>query len=218
MSPATLPSVAPIPTNGASRVGEPAWEIAHLFPLQGEWTEAEYLALDTNRLVELSNGCLEVHPMATLFHQFIVKFLYGLLDTFVTAHGVGAVLFAPLPVRLFEKTMREPDILYLKPDRYKDVRGYPNGADLVMEVVSEGSDNRKRDLETKPDEYARAGISEYWIVDPDQHRITVLTLDGSTYKVHGEFGAGSQTSSLLLPGFAVNVGAVFAAGQGQAKS
>src|SRR5712692_7578885 len=42
---------------------EPTWEIAHLFPDQGTWTEGEYLALDTNHLIELSNGRLEVLPM-----------------------------------------------------------------------------------------------------------------------------------------------------------
>src|SRR5437773_2718941 len=79
----------------------------------------------------------------------------------------------------------------------------PDGADLVMEVVSEGSENRKRDLETKRLEFAAAGIAEYWIVDPQEQRITVLVLDGSIYRVHGEFAPGTQASSVLLPGFSV---------------
>ena len=79
-----------------------------------------------------------------------------------------------------------------------------------MEVVSEGAENRKRDLETKRQEYAEAGISEYWIVDPQEQRITVLTLDGQTYRVHGEFVPGMQATSVLLPGFSVDVESVFA--------
>jgi hypothetical protein len=47
------------------RTGEPTWEIAHLFPIQGDWTEAEYLALDTNHLIEFSDGHLEFLPMPT---------------------------------------------------------------------------------------------------------------------------------------------------------
>ena len=46
--------------------------------------------------------------------------------------------------------------------------------DLVIEVVS--PKNRRHDLETKRDEYARAGIPEYWIVDPEEETITVFVL------------------------------------------
>jgi Uma2 family endonuclease len=202
-----------LPTGRTSQRGEPSWEVAYLFPTQGNWTEAEYLALDTNRLVELSNGCLEVLPMPTVLHQLIVRFLHAALEAFVAAHVPGIVLFAPLPVRLWPGQLREPDILYLKPERVRDVRRQPEGADLVMEVVSPGTENRERDLETKREEYARAGIAEYWIVDPEEKRITVLTLDGRAYRVHGEFGPGTQATSVLLAGFAVAVDEVFAAGE-----
>jgi len=193
-----------------SQPGEPAWDVALLFPRQGHWTEAEYLALDTNQLVELANGCLEVLPMPTPFHQRIVKFLFSLLDAFVTAHGLGEVFFAPMPIHLMPGKYREPDIMYLRPERLRDLHKQPEGADLVMEVVSEGTENRRRDLEIKPQEYAAAGIAEYWIVDPQEQRITVMTLDGSTYRVHGEFGPGTTATSVFFPGFAVAVDAVFA--------
>src|SRR5262245_61279058 len=101
MNPAlTSPNVAPVQPP-PSRRGEPPWEIAYLFPPQGEWTEEDYLALETNRLVELSDGCLEVLPMPTVFHQLLVAFLFKQLTTFVEANATGHVLFAPLPVRLW---------------------------------------------------------------------------------------------------------------------
>jgi len=193
--------------------GGPAWEIALLFPPQGEWSEEEYLALDTNRLVELSEGCLEVLPMATIFHQLIVRFLCRLLETFVAAHAEGEVLDAPLPVHLWPKKFRAPDIVFLRPHRMKKVHGQPEGADLVVEVVSEGEENRERDLVTKRQEYAAAGISEYWIVDPQDKQITVLVLEGQTYREHGVFHPGTVATSVLLSGFSASVDAVFAAGQ-----
>jgi Uma2 family endonuclease len=205
---------ADVPPQRLSRPGEPTWEVAYLFPPQGSWTEEEYLALDASRLVELSNGCLEVHPMPTIFHQLLVQFLFDSLRSFIRTHAQGLVLFAPLPIRLFSRTYREPDIVYLRPERVRDVRAQPHGADLVMEVVSEGTANRERDLVHKRQEYAAASIPEYWIVDPEAQRITVLTLDGTAYRVHGEFGPGTEATSVLLPGFAVSVDAVFAAGQG----
>jgi len=197
--------------------GEPAWEIATLFPLQGTWSEEAYLALSSNRLLELNDGCLEVLPTPTYFHELIVEFLYDLLRLFVKDRGLGKVMRAPLPIRLWAGQMREPDVLFLRPDRLQQLaragnRAQPDGADLVMEVVSPGAHNRERDLEVKRSEYARAGISEYWIVDPEQQMISVLSLNGDVYRVAGEYGLDQTASSVLLPGFTVAVQAAFDAG------
>jgi Uma2 family endonuclease len=211
-------SIAPL--RMPSRPGEPAWEVAMLFPAQGEWTETQYLALNgSNRMVELSNGCLEVLPMPTPLHQRIVDYLFSLLKAFVVARGLGEVYFAPLPVRLWEGKFREPDIMFFRPGRIVDPRAQPDGVDLAMEVLSAGAENRERDLEIKRVEYAVARIPEYWIVDPELNQITVLCLDGESYRVHGVFAAAASASSVLLPGFVVDVKAVFAAGSdGQARS
>jgi Uma2 family endonuclease len=84
------------------------------------------------------------------------------------------------------------------------------GADLVMEVVIGGDEDRRRDLQIKRQEYAQAGISEYWIIDPQEERITVLRLVGKRYVVHGEFPKGTVASSYLLRGFTVDVSETFA--------
>jgi len=198
-----------------SQIGEPAWNIALLFPSQGSWTEAAYLALDTNKLVELVDGCLEVLPMPTPLHQSIVKWLFQLLNSYVTARQLGEVFFAPLRIRLFPNHIREPDLVFLRPERIIGRREPPRGADLAMEVVSEGTENRDRDYKEKRQAYARAGIGEYWIVDPQERRITVLTLEGVDYRLHGEFVPGETATSAMFPGFAVDVAATFAAGEGQ---
>lgn len=193
--------------------GEPAWDVALLFPPQGEWTEEEYLGLDTRHMVELSDGCVEVLPMPTILHQLIVKFLFLRLNDHVTRIGAGTVLFAPCPVRLWAGKMREPDIVFLRPGRVANPRRPPEGADLVVEVVSEGDESRHRDLETKRQEYARAGIPEYWIVDPEQRTVTVLVLAGDDYAVHGRYGPGAAASSKILAGFEVDVSALVDAGE-----
>ena len=54
------------------READPTWEIAHLFPAQGAWSEEEYLDLPGNRLVEFSNGFLEMLPVPTTSHQALV--------------------------------------------------------------------------------------------------------------------------------------------------
>ena len=191
--------------------GEPTWEIAQLFPTQGTWSEAEYLALDTNHLVEFSDGFVEFLPMPRLTHQLIAQLLFRLLQAFVEDNGLGTVVSAPYKVRLWEGKYREPDVLFMRADHVSRLtEQYSEGADLVMEVVSDGDENRLRDLVTKRDEYARAGIPEYWIVDPELEQISVLTLDGMSYAVHGEFKRGEQATSKLLGGFAVDVSAALA--------
>jgi Uma2 family endonuclease len=193
--------------------GQPAWEIACLYPVQGGWDESDYLSIGTNHLIEFDNGFIEVLPMPTPLHQRIVLLLYRLLEAFVTAHSVGEVLVAPLPVRLWSLKYRDPDVIYLRPGRIRSPNSQPEGADLVMEVVSEGPVNHERDCIKKRAEFARAGIAEYWIIDPEPHRITVLTLDGPTYRTHGEFGRGSRATSAMFPDFSIDVDAVFAAGE-----
>src|SRR6476660_3227040 len=143
--------------HGIGQRGEPAWDIALLFPFQGEWTEAVYLALEDNfnsHLIELVSGFIEVLPKPDVFHQRISKFLFQHLNGFVTAGRLGQAFFAPLPVRLGENHLRVPDLVFLTPRRLKNRRKPPDGADLVMEVVGAGAGSRARDLDTKRLEYA----------------------------------------------------------------
>src|SRR5688500_17322709 len=93
--------------------GEPTWEIAHLFPNQGDWTKEEYLSLNTNRLVELSNGVLELLPMPTMWHQLIVRFWGQKLWDYVMGRKLGFVLLAPFRIQLWEGKFREPDVAFM---------------------------------------------------------------------------------------------------------
>jgi Uma2 family endonuclease len=180
-----------------------------MFPLQGGWSVEDYLRLDGGLLVEYTDGFIRVLPMPSLLHQWIVRFLFRLLDDFVTPRQLGEVLLAPLPIAVTGSKYREPDILFLRPERIGSWKGQPAGADLVMEVVSEGRESYERDYVEKRADYAAAGIAEYWIVDPQERKITVLTLAGEAYHEHGVFVAGAKASSLLLPGFVCGVSDVF---------
>ncbi len=208
-----MTSAAPFFPDSSGPLAQPgssAWDVALLFPLQGSWTEADYLELGTNRLVEFSDGSIEVLPMPTKLHQRIVRVLFVLLNQFISTRSTGEVFFAPLPVRLWPGKFREPDLVYVRPER-GEYCGQPEGADLAIEVLSPGDENRRRDLKIKPPEYAKAGIPEYWIVDPEQEQITVLVLEGSAYREHGVFGVDSVATSVVLAGLAIPVSDVFAA-------
>ncbi|MYH60750.1 MAG: Uma2 family endonuclease [Caldilineaceae bacterium SB0675_bin_29] len=190
------------------KTAELTWEIARLFPAQGHWSEEEYLALDTNHLTEFSHGRTEVLPLPTFSHQRLVALLYLLLLGFIEERGLGVVMFAPLRIQLGQGKFREPDLVFMAAE-HADRLGelFWQGADLVMEIVS--PDDPERDKVTKRREYAQSGIPEYWIVDPTDASITVLTLQGQEYAPHGEFASGETALSVLLEGFKVDVGDVF---------
>jgi Uma2 family endonuclease len=184
----------------------PKWEKAQVFPVRYHCTEEEYLTLDTNQRVEFSDGYLEVPPATTLNHQLIVLHLLSALDSFVAPDQLGTVVLGAYPVRLWVGKFRTPDIIFMRAANVSRLgERFSEGADLVMEVV--GERNRPHDLVTKRDEYARAGIAEYWIVDPEEETITVLVLKPGrkTYVEHGVFAKGTRATSKLLPGFCVDV-------------
>ncbi len=203
-----------IPTNTFG--AEPAWDVALLFPYQGEWSVGDYLSLTdgTNQLVEFADGKVEVLEMPTTAHQRILIFLFKLLSQFVENGDLGEVMIAALRVRLGTRKFREPDIVFVRRENQAYVQErFWTGADLVVEIVSEDAEGRERDYVTKRAEYAAAGIPEYWIVDPAEKRIVVLTLVGPEYVSAGDFRAGDQAASTLLVGFSVDVSEAFRAAE-----
>ncbi len=192
--------------------GDFAWEVATLFPEQGEWTEAEYLDLTdhANRRVEFTDGRLEFLPMPTEVHQELIAFLYAALLTYVNVRTLGKVHFSGIRLRIRKDKIREPDIIFLHKDHFHARHNRVwDGADLVMEVVSDDPKDQKRDYETKLADYAEAKIAEYWIIDYERRTVLVNRLDSDRYGLHGEFAPGQQAASALLSGFTVDVAALF---------
>lgn len=185
---------------------EPTWEIARLFPFQGCWSEQEFFSLPDNHFIEFSKGYLTFLPMPTIFHQLILQFLFRQLVAFVEAKKLGLVVTSGYKIRVGADQYREPDILFIKSANIPGIgKQYCKKVDLVMEIVSE--DNRAHDLETKREEYAQAGIPEYWIIDPESGTITVLALKRKerVYVEHGVYREGERAESKLLRGFGVDV-------------
>lgn len=136
---------------------------------------------DEDTFAEWADG--EVTLLTTTAqHQLICKFLLLILDQWVLAKDLGVVLLAPFLMRLAtRKSGREPDVLFIAKERMDRIRGswLDGPADLVVEVVSEES--RKRDRETKFEEYAAAGVREYWLVDAPRQQAEVYVLAGGKF-------------------------------------
>ena len=215
MTQATISTTAADSTTARTSQAELNAFVCDTLPPQGCWGDEHYLWLTdrTRRLVEFTDGAVELLPMPTVEHQAILSFLYDVFNAYLKPLG-GFVLFAGLRVRIREGKFREPDLAVLR--SRSDPRNEPRywrGADVVAEVVSD--DDPARDLVDKPADYAAAGIPEYWIADPRNETVTVLTLAGEAYAEHGVFSRGDTATSPLLDGFAVDVAALFDFGKGR---
>ena len=183
--------------------------VADSTALAGFWTQAQYLKLTnwSNRLLEFTDGRIEVLPTPTQQHQAISRFLFLALYSFVRGIG-GKVFYAPLRLRIREGKFREPDLLLVTDaDDPRCRNDYWFGADLVAEVVS--PDNPDRDLIDKRGDYAEAGIPEYWTANPVTGTVAVLVLSDGEYREHGVFQPGERADSPNLPGFSVDVKEMF---------
>ncbi|MBC8161057.1 MAG: Uma2 family endonuclease [Roseiflexaceae bacterium] len=183
--------------------------LLELLPLQGHWSEEQYLWVTdfSNRLIEYTDGYIEVLPMPTDQHQSVLAFLFQLFRDYLRPLN-GKVLFSPLRLRIESRRFREPDLLLVRSaDDPRRQNRFWLGADLVLEVVS--PDKVERDLVQKRGDYADGGVPEYWIVNPLNQTITVLVLQDKAYTEHGVFLRGELASSATLEGFTVAVSEVF---------
>jgi len=190
---------------GTSTIGQPTIEILSLFPRQGEWTEADYFRLpETNRIIELSKGKLIMTPAPTTQHQIIIGNLYFTIKSHTMAKKLGEVVMSPVDVRLWEGNIRQPDIVFMSNEhRNRITTQYLGVPDLVIEILSESS--VETDREDKYHEYEKAGVQEYWIVDPFTQCIDIYTLEDGTYIPYGKRGIGEIAKSKLLSGLEVSV-------------
>jgi Uma2 family endonuclease len=131
------------------------------------------------------------------------------MDRFVLANKLGEVYFAPTDVRLYEGTVRQPDVLFIREENRGRItrQGLDGPPDWVAEVISAGT--RETDEVAKLADYARAGVPEYWLVDPADQTIRVYTLHEGAYRLAAAYTPGQTARSETLPGFAVTVDTLF---------
>ena len=173
-----------------------------LLPAPGEWTEADYYPFsERGRLVELSDGNLEIIDLPTDFHQLILLRLSTALHTFVTARKLGHVRFAPLPVKLWSGKIREPDLMFMLTAHSWRIGQYWGVPDLAVEIASPGSVHKDREL--KRQEYAKAGVAEYWIIDPDAQTVDI-------YEAGKHLTGTDVLTSELFEGFSMPLAELFA--------
>lgn len=170
-------------------------------PKQGDWTYDHYAALpDDGQRYEIVDGVLFLMTAApNTWHQKVAGRIFRYLSTYVEDTALGQVFIAPVDVKLTPKTVVQPDVVVvLKAGFEKITFSYIEGApDLVVEVSSPKTVGHDR--AEKQFAYARAGVSEYWFVDPLAHTVEVLVLEGKAYKSLGVFSEENTLLSLAVP-------------------
>lgn len=176
------------------------------------FTYRDYCLLPEEKRYELVEGELLMTPApGGTKHQTVSQRLFKVLEAFVAARNLGRVWFAPLDVILSDEDVVQPDLLYVATARLEIVteRGLRGAPDLAVEVLSQAT--RERDLVVKRKLYAKYGVKEYWLVDPDGRTVEVLTLGQEGYETFRVFPEGTVVESPLLPGLRAEVGPLFAA-------
>jgi Uma2 family endonuclease len=175
-------------------------------PRQGFWTYDDYAALPTDgKRYEIVNGVLYMTPSPSWSHQEIVGEIFAHLRTYLRTTELGGVFMAPIDVELAPNTVFQPDVVVLLKASHKKLkeRHIVGAPDLAIEVVSPSS--QTHDRYRKITAYARAGVPEYWIADPDSRTVEVLTLEGGEYHSQGVYRGKATLPSQIIPGLLVHV-------------
>ncbi len=163
-------------------------------------------------LTQIINGVEIRSPSPFGIHQRIVHKLSYLIQTFLDSKPMGEVFLSPLDVILDPKINQvQPDLIFIKKENmgifheHGWIRGVP---DLLIEVVSKGTITR--DTEEKYEIYQKYGVSEYWLVFPEQQCIEVYTLENSIYTIYcSTEKTNGKVVSKILTGFELDSNLIF---------
>lgn len=166
----------------------------------------------TDNQYELVNGELKIMPVASGFHALILVFIYDIFRAEINRiKKQWKVMPGTVGVRTAENKSRIPDLVILSENQAQEIRKMPTAVLespplLVVEIVSPG--NADDDYRYKRSEYAVRGIPEYWIIDPETEKISVLLLVSGFYEVE-EFRDQEEIKSSLFADLKLTVKQIF---------
>jgi Uma2 family endonuclease len=159
-------------------------------------TYADYRLFPADgRRHEIIDGDHYVNPAPGTYHQLVSGRLYVQLSNAIASPGLGEVYPTPIDVQLSEHDVVQPDLVVVLEARRTivtptKIKGAP---DLVVEILSPST--AETDRTQKLHLYERAGVPEYWIVDPEEHVVEQYVLREGAYAL-----AGSQDRDLVWLG------------------
>jgi Uma2 family endonuclease len=173
-------------------------------------TVADYLELPQGPpYCQLIEGDLFVAPSPNSYHQDILGNLYLALRLYLLEAKTGTVRLTPSDVQLSDLNVYQPDLYYVSKARRSVLteQGASGAPDLVVEILSPKT--AKLDRGIKRSVYARTGVEELWIVDPDKKRVEIYRLGESADAPVASYGVRQKFESALFPGLKISVAKVF---------
>src|SRR5262249_18941471 len=155
--------------------------------------------VDEDTRAELLDGVMYVHSPASMEHDDQGNFIRTLMRLYARHRRLGKVYGPDSLVRLRTGRKLAPDAYFVAKARLPRAKQkvFPGSPDLVVEILSPS--NRDFDLEDKRPAYQAAGVSEIWIIDPDQQE---LSIDRKTVRRYGTVVESSgEITSRVLSGF-----------------
>jgi Uma2 family endonuclease len=166
---------------------------------------------DDGNIYELIEGELIVSRSPSLAHQLVIGNLFFRLRSYLEANPVGEAFITPGVI--FDKHNSViPDIVFLTREQSARVRSetHINEAPaLAVEVVSPGHENARRDRVEKLRLYAKFGVGEYWVADPEARTLEIYRHAGGALALAATLKGDDEIATPLLPGFACQVKKVF---------
>jgi len=158
---------------------------------------------------QVIEGSLVMSPSPNTFHQDIVVNLCHILRRYLERKPIGVVCVAPLDVYLGDTNIYQPDVIFISDSRRSILteRGVESAPDLVVEILSPGTARYDKDAKRKV--YARSGVKEFWIIDPEVKTIQVFEPNRNSETPIATHDAAGIFKSPLLPGLRIKAKAVF---------
>lgn len=178
------------------------------------WTSAdlELLAADEWKRYEIIDGELFVTRAPHIGHQDAIGKIYTELLLWSRETNLGKPLITP-GVIFSDADNVIPDVIWINQERLAtivDAEGHLTGApELIVEVLSAGSTNERRDREAKLKLYSLKGVQEYWIVDWRLRQVEIYRRQNAQLQAIATLLTTDEISSLLLPGFRCKIASFF---------
>lgn len=165
---------------------------------------------DGNRY-ELFEGEIFVSRAPGLSHQRVLGNLYAIIRAYLRQHPLGEVLLTP-GVIFDDFNSAIPDAVFVSKQRRRAIiegERVTGAPDLVIEIVSPGKENDRRDRVVKRQVYGKHGVKEYWVADPQNKSVEIYRLRRHTLALVETLLDEDELTSAALPGFKCSISSIF---------
>ena len=177
------------------------------------WTVDDVELLpDDGSVYEVIDGELYVSKQPDMQHQIVGTRIASLLDVWSNQTQLGIAVNTP-GVIFTPTNAVVPDVIWISNERYatalypdKKIHSCP---ELVVEILSPGPENRRRDRQTKLKLYSRYGAEEYWVVNWQEHLVEVYQRENAVLVLNRTLMENDVLESPLLPGFSCKISRFF---------